>query len=111
LALLTVIAGGAGFAPEENVSFGNGIYWAISTMTTVGSNTTPRGTKGKVIAVLVMLVGIGTLLIGGVAQRFLSPTVQQVEDTEDDVLLELHEIAVRLGRLDQRLQKERQASS
>jgi hypothetical protein len=59
------------------------------------------------------LVGIGTatLLIGGVAQRFLSPVVQQVEDTEDDVLLELHEIAVRLGRLEQRLQKERQASS
>lgn len=112
LALLTVIAGGAGFATEENVSFGNGVYWAISTMTTVGGSITPHGTEGKIIAVIVMLVGIGTatLLIGGVSQRFLSPTVQEVEEAEDDVLVELRQIAARLGRLEHRLQKERGGS-
>jgi voltage-gated potassium channel len=35
LALLTAMVGGAGFAAEEGISFGNGLYWA-TTMTTVG---------------------------------------------------------------------------
>lgn len=51
-------------------------------MTTVGyGDITPKTTEGKVIAVLVMLVGIGTatLLIGAVAQRFLAPSVEHVE--------------------------------
>jgi voltage-gated potassium channel len=110
LALLTAIAGGAGFATEEGISFGNGVYWAITTMTTVGyGDITPKSPEGKTLAVIVMLVGIGTatLLVGGVAQRFLTSTVEHVESTEDDLLVELQEIAARLGRLEQRLKKER----
>lgn len=112
LALLTAIAGGAGFATEEGVSFGNGVYWAIATMTTVGGNITPKSTEGKVLAVIVMLVGIGTatLVIGAVAQRFLTPSVEHVESAEDDVLIELREIAARLARLERRLQDERRAA-
>jgi voltage-gated potassium channel len=112
IALLTAIAGGAGFAAEENISFGNGIYWAISTMTTVGDNLEPKTAEAKIIAVIVMFVGIGAaaLLIGGVAQRFLLPSTEHAEDTDDDVLTEMREIAARLGRLEQRLQSERQAA-
>jgi voltage-gated potassium channel len=111
LAVLTAVAGGAGFATEEGVSFGNGVYWAIATMTTVGDNITPKSTEGKVLAVIVMLVGIGTatLVIGAVAQRFLTPSVEHVESAEDDVLIELREIAARLARLERRLQDERRA--
>jgi voltage-gated potassium channel len=113
LALLTAVASGAGFATEEGISFGNGVYWAITTMTTVGyGDITPKSTEGKILAVFVMLVGIGaaTLVIGAVAQRFISPSVEHVESTEDDVLIELREIAARLGRLEQRLQDERRAT-
>jgi voltage-gated potassium channel len=112
LALLTAVAGGAGFATEEGISFGNGVYWAITTMTTVGyGDITPKSAEGKILAVIVMLVGIGTatLVIGAVAQRFLTPSVEHVESAEDDVLTELREIAARLGRLERRLQDERQA--
>jgi len=113
LAVLTAMVGGAGFAAEEGVSFGNGVYWAITTMTTVGyGDITPKTTEGKVIAVLVMLVGIGTatLVIGAVAQRFLAPSVEHVEIAEDDMLVQVREISVRLGQLERALREQTQAA-
>jgi len=104
------VAGAAGFAAEENISFGNGLYWAITTMTTVGyGDITPHSAEGKVIAVIVMLVGIGTgtLVIGAVAQRFLAGTVEEVEMAEDEIISELRDIATRLGKLEQALQTRR----
>ena len=114
LALLTAIVGGAGFASEESISFGNGVYWAITTMTTVGyGDISPKTTEGKIIAVIVMLVGIGTatLVIGAVAQRFLAPTVEHVEITEDDLLLQVQEISLRLGQLERTLREQTQTAS
>jgi voltage-gated potassium channel len=111
LALLTAIAGGAGFAAEEGLSFGNGVYWAITTMTTVGDNRiSPGTTEGKAIAVIVMLVGIGTatLVIGAVAQRFMAPTVEHVESAEDDLLVQVQDISTRLGRLERALRERTQ---
>jgi voltage-gated potassium channel len=110
LALLTAIAGGGGFAAEEGVSFGDGVYWAISTMTTVGSDIRPQTTEGKIIAVIVSLVGIGTatLVIGAVAQRFLAHTVEHVESAEDDLLVQVREISGRLARLEQALRERTQ---
>jgi voltage-gated potassium channel len=107
ISVLTAVAGGAGFAAEEGRSFGDGIYWAISTMTTVGSNVTPATPEGKVLAIVVSLVGIGTatLVIGAVAQRFLAPTVEHVEGTEDDLLAQVREISGRLARLEQALRE------
>ncbi len=107
LALLTATVGGAGFAAEEGISFGNGLYWAIATMTTVGDNLTPKTTEGKIISVVVMLVGIGTatLLIGAVAQRFLAPDVEHVEATEDDLLAQVREISTQLGKLEHALRE------
>jgi voltage-gated potassium channel len=79
-------------------------------MTTVGyGDIAPKSPEGKVLAILVMLIGIGTatLVIGAVAERFLSRDVQQVEETEGDVLAEVREIGTRLARLERRLQTER----
>lgn len=114
LALLTAMVGGAGFAAEEGISFGNGVYWAITTMTTVGyGDITPKTTEGKIIAVIVMLVGIGTatLLIGAVAQRFLAPAVEHVETAEDDLLVQVREISVQLSKLERALRERTQAVS
>lgn len=113
LALLTAIVGGAGFAAEEGVSFGNGLYWAITTMTTVGyGDLAPKGPEGKAIAVVVMLIGIGTatLFIGAVAQRFLAGPVREVEATEDDILEQVRDIAKRLAKLEQTLHSRDQPS-
>ncbi len=113
LALLTAMVGGAGFAAEEGISFGNGVYWAITTMTTVGSDITPKTTEGKIIAIVVMFVGIGTatLLIGAVAQRFLAPTVEHVETAEDDMLVQVQAISVQLGKLERALRERTQATT
>lgn len=108
LALLTAVTGGAGFAAQEGVSFGNGLYWAVTTMTTVGyGDIAPKSTVGKIIAVIVMLVGIGaaTLVIGAVAQRFLAGSVEHVEIAEDDLLDQVRDISARLGKLEQALQR------
>jgi voltage-gated potassium channel len=77
LALMTALGGGAAFAEVENRSTWDGVYWAITTMTTVGyGDIKPVTTGGKVIAIFVMVVGIGflTMVIGAVSQRFVSPS-------------------------------------
>ena len=107
---LTALAGGAGFASVENISVGNGIYWAITTMTTVGyGDITPKTTEGKVIAIAVMLVGIGfaALVVGAIADRFINPPVHKVEATEEDILDQVKDISARLQRLEQTLQQQR----
>lgn len=108
VALLTVVGGGAAFAAVEHISYGNGVYWAISTMATVGS-LVPGTVAGKIIAVPVMLVGIGaaTLVIGAVAQRFFARTVEQVELAEDDLLVQVREISQRLQSLERALSNRR----
>ncbi len=110
LALLTLLGGAEAFAVAENVSVGTGIYWALTTMTTVGyGDITPKTTTGRVIACVLMLIGIGffALITGAVAQRFLATDVAEVEQetaqieaTEVYVLTEVHAIAERLRVLE-----------
>jgi len=56
-----------------------------------------------------MFVGIGTatLVVGAVAERFLSRDVEDIEGAEGDVLAEVREISARLTRLETRLERER----
>jgi voltage-gated potassium channel len=120
LALLTAFGGGAAFAAVEkghNDQVHNswdGLWWAISTMTTVGyGDVSPETNSGRMIAIVVMVVGIGflTMLIGSVAQRFIEPVVREAETevereldvAESDVRAELREIAARLQALERRL--------
>jgi voltage-gated potassium channel len=110
IAFMTALGGGAAFASVEDLSTWNGIYWAIATMTTVGyGDITPATTAGQIIAVFVMIVGIGflTMVIGAAAQRFVTPSLEEVSDeqdeiavTEAEVLRELREIMSRLRALE-----------
>lgn len=107
---LTALVGGAAFASVEKHSVGDGIYWAITTMTTVGyGDITPKTTEGKVIAVSVMLVGIGfaTLIIGAIAERFTTTVIHDVELTEEDLLEQVRDISSRLQHLERTLQQRR----
>jgi voltage-gated potassium channel len=79
-------------------------------MTAVGyGDLSPETNTGRVIAVVVMVVGIGfiALLTGAIAQRFLAPTVEQierevelVEADEEAVLREVRELGDRIQRLE-----------
>ena len=53
------LAGGIAFAATEHIPVTSGLYWAISTATTVGyGDITPHDPAGRRIAVLVMLTVI-----------------------------------------------------
>lgn len=86
LALLTILGGGAAYAAVEksqNLSAWDGVWWAMTTVTTVGyGDSYPRTDVGRVIAIVVMLVGIGfvAILTAAVAERFLRS--QRQETTE-----------------------------
>jgi voltage-gated potassium channel len=121
LALITVLAGGAGFAAvEKGRSTWDGVFWAVTTMTTVGyGDITPHTNAGRVIAITVMVVGASffTLLVGAVAQRFIQTEVREdveraerevekeVGAAEADVLAELRSLRDVVGRLDARLEE------
>jgi voltage-gated potassium channel len=99
LAAVTAFAGGAAFATlEQGESTGDGIYWAITTMTTVGyGDPIPTTAASKVLAVVVMLIGIGfvAVLTGAIAQRFVVPELEREIDREEaDVEREVDELSV-----------------
>jgi voltage-gated potassium channel len=59
LGVLCVLLGAAAFSATQGVGYGTGLYWAITTATTVGyGDVTPRNTAGRVAASAVMLTTI-----------------------------------------------------
>lgn len=117
LAALVAVIGGAAFAALEgtDTSTGEGIYWAVNTMTTVGYAAAPTTTLSKVLAVVVMLVGVGfvAILTGAVAERFVAQDVEEesdqleaeLDEASKAILLELRELRGRLGHLETAVQR------
>jgi voltage-gated potassium channel len=115
IAVLVLIAGADGFASVEHRSFGNGVYWAITTMTTVGyGDITPTTETGKIIACVMMLVGVGVFAIitGAIAQQFLQPKVSEIERevdatevAEQRLLSQVRGMARTLAAIEQELQE------
>jgi len=71
-----ILAGAVGIYFLEPVinTFGDALWWSIVTTTTVGyGDISPTSPGGRVIAVILMLIGIGTLgmLTGSIATYFL----------------------------------------
>jgi voltage-gated potassium channel len=101
LAVLTVVGGGALFVAFEkhsqHLSDWQGIYWAVTTMTTLGSDIYPTTTGGEIVSVAILIVGIGfvALLTGAFAQRFLSPELAEVEQEMEAEQVSAEQIAMR----------------
>lgn len=56
-----VLISGLAFSQLESVSFGSGIYWAVSTVTTVGyGDVMPTHGETRVLASVVMVIGVAT---------------------------------------------------
>lgn len=111
LALLTVLGGGAAYAALEKttptgdpLSTWDGIWWAMTTVTTVGyGDSYPSTDGGRTIAIMVMLVGIGfvAILTAAAADRFMR--AQRAERRElESIERRLDEIAQRLDAIDRR---------
>jgi voltage-gated potassium channel len=104
LTLLTVLGGGAAFTAVEkhqHLETWDGVWWAVTTVTTVGyGDIKPRTDSGRVIAMLVMIVGIGfvALLTAAAADRFLRSRGDEAKTDR-----RLAEIARRLENVERRL--------
>lgn len=111
--LLTIGAGVAVWAVEadepgrniENIA--DGIWWAITTLTTVGyGDRFPTSPLGRGIAVVVMLVGVGVigLLAASLASFFLERRGSAQREPSD-----LREVLQRLERIERQLDQQSRA--
>jgi voltage-gated potassium channel len=108
LAVLTLVVGGRAFSALEGVSTKDGVYWAMTTMTTVGYGDVIPGTDaGRILAAVVMLVGIGfaAVLTGAIAERFISPGEEGSEARESETLRRLGELHARLDGIEAQLRE------
>ena len=68
---MTIITGGILIHYAEGMEYGDGIWWAFVTATTVGyGDISPDAAYGRLIAMALMLVGIG--LIGSLTSTLTS---------------------------------------
>jgi voltage-gated potassium channel len=111
LSVLTVIGGGALFVAFErgsqHLDTWDGIYWAVTTMTTLGSNIYPTTTGGQIVSTVILVIGIGfvALLTGAFAQRFLGPEIAGVEEELEKEEMSAEAMALReLRNVQQQLQ-------
>ncbi len=94
------------YVSEPDVrNFGDGIWWALVTITTVGyGDITPVTTLGRVVASTLMLLGLG--LIATITAIVSAKFIQNFVDhhTNDDVLEKLDEMQLELDDIKKKLQ-------
>jgi voltage-gated potassium channel len=115
-AFVVVIAGAvqAAIDKREFHSTWDGIWWAIVTVTTIGyGDIAPKQTEGRIIAIVVIVVGIAFLsvLTAAIASHFVDndATTDNQADAERDAAIALRldeaviEISQEIKKLDHRL--------
>ena len=87
-------------AEPQIKSFGDGVWWALVTITTVGyGDITPLTTLGKLVAGTLMFVGLGLIatVTAIVSAKFVANYVDH--HTNDDVLEKLEELEAEIEKL------------
>lgn len=98
-----VVTGGAAFAyiePDQHLAVTDGIWWALTTVTTVGyGDIAPRTDAGRALGAVVMLSGIGTvaLITAAMTQRFVRRGAQ--DEPRDEVVPRLEAVERELRAL------------
>lgn len=79
-------AGGLSYHYYEGVSIFDGIYWANTTLTSVGyGDITPTTTGGKLVAMAVQICGAIALLLGlGQIDEFVSTKRQRIKEEKGE---------------------------
>lgn len=115
LTLFAVLGGGAAFAAvekEKHLSAWDGVWWAITTVTTVGYGDPPVTTDGgRIIAISLMVTGIGfvAVLTAAAAERFVrtqraeEQAREERRDIEQRAQEQRHAIEARLDQIIARL--------
>lgn len=111
-AAIVVLLAGGGFAAVETdavESYWEGVWWALSLMTTVGfANGTPETVAGKALSSVIMVLGF--VLVALTTAAFASLFVREDEAPEEDrehvfeeeVLAELRQLNSRLESIESR---------
>jgi voltage-gated potassium channel len=104
LVLLFVVVAGSAVAlvdSEDVGSIWDGMWWALATVTTVGyGDVVPKSAAGRIVAAVVMLVGIGffALLTAAVAATFVKQ-----DERPEEVREELRQMKAQLERIERAL--------
>jgi voltage-gated potassium channel len=110
----TVVTVAAGFFmrhvdAKDFSTFGQGMWWAVQTVTTVGyGDEVPQTTGGRLLAALVMLTGIGfiSVVTASVTAAFVEAARRRMGKAgEQATLAKLDELVQRLDRIEKRLQE------
>ena len=103
--------------PGRFPDLGTGLWWAVSTVTTVGyGDVVPVSTAGRLLAVVLMFVGIGSfafltavaasaIVVGevGEEERRIEAEEREIEREQTEVLAQLRRIDERLDRIERSL--------
>lgn len=88
-------------------SFPDGIWWAVSTVTTVGyGDVYPKTAMGRGLGVALMLIGVGLF---GVITANLSAFF--IEDSGDEMKIQLRQMADKLDRMEALLREQAEATT
>jgi voltage-gated potassium channel len=111
LVVFLIVGGGTIFADVQShagthMSTWTGIWWAIGTVSTEGTNIEATTDAGRAIAIVLMLTGMGAfgILTAAVCQRFVAthaiPRAEAINQNEITILSRLDEIARQLDGLE-----------
>jgi voltage-gated potassium channel len=90
-------------------NIGRGLWWALQTVTTVGyGDVVPSSTAGKLVAALVMVVGIGflTVMTAAITSMFVETARRRLAGSQTDLLsAKLDLLGERLDTIEERLKE------
>lgn len=108
-ALLLGAGAGAAFESDTVSSYWNGLWWAISLMTTVGFvGHPPHSVEGQLVSVVLMVSGflLLSLISAALASLFVrvdeQPTEQRERAADEEIVRLLSSISERLDALESR---------
>jgi len=110
ITVFLIIASSIGFSWLEQRDLSYGLWWAITTVTTVGyGDTYPETNMGRIFAVLVMIIGIGfvSLLTANIASYFVEKDLEIEKSNKIDsnqLLLErIEELSNKIDEINRKL--------
>jgi voltage-gated potassium channel len=95
--------------PADFDTVGQGMWWAVQTVTTVGyGDVVPKHTGGRLVGAVLMLTGIGflTVVTAVVTAAFLETVRRRMGDLEQtELLAKLDDVSARLQALESSLRR------
>ncbi|OPY20584.1 MAG: Voltage-gated potassium channel [Methanomethylovorans sp. PtaU1.Bin093] len=110
ITVLFILISGIIFGQIEHEDIFDGVWWAITTVTTVGyGDLYPHTTYGRIYAISLMLIGIAfaSLLTANIASYFVSK--DKCDDTKNTIaeneliLKKLDDLALKIDELDEKI--------